>query len=387
MAESNGILGALLDSFSTAAEHPVATLFIFVAVWVISFAAFAGEYTRQAYANMWRLLMAIVTAPFRFLRDIVQMLLRYDSDEQHYSGTKEYLLYKTCQLNYLVIFLVALFVLAGGIETALLGFVPQDKLEERKYVAEGLKESQEELKAAQKLVRELEAPTARASAVEAQEMAVAKADTASTNVEKERARLREAVDAAVDLAADQTGAVLAYVENIRSSSDGVPSEVTQALEEFFRTRAVNTDAQTRIRSVVATLYEFRKLEKLEKEAKLSVNTARLAVTSFDDRLKKAQDEQKRLDTQVSEWETKLGKLSYWRLALAAFDRDRLDAALLSLLFTVLIVVVIVWAGGISIDVLTWLTMMMVAAERYAARVDPTEPASLSSDDVTSLGRL
>lgn len=388
MAENTGILGALIGSLSTAVEYPKTTIFIFVVVWSLSFAIFAGGYSRQAYANMWRLIMAVVTAPFRFLRDIVQMLLRYDSDEKRYSGTKEYLLYKTCQLNYLLIFLLALFVLAGGVETAFLTLIPQDLLEERTYVSARLNEAQTELAAASKLLTALEAPTARAAAVEAQTLASTKADTSSAKVKQQSERLREAFNTALEFAAAPTRQVRDYLDTtVKCGSDDVRNGFIQQLDDFLRNQAVSADAQTHIRRYATAHFELCDLRELQNETQLALETARLGVVRFDDRLKAAQDEQKRLDSQTSELGTRIRELSFPRLVLETFDGDRLVAALTALLFTLLIVVIVVWAGGISIDVLTWITMMMVALERYAAPVDSSEPDHPSSDDVTSLGRL
>ena len=360
----SNIMISIGSAIALAVENPRATAVIFGIAFIVSFGLFARPDASVAWRGMGRLSLAALTAPFRFLQSVVTMLRSYDSDERHYAGTREYLLYKLCQFQYLGIFLLCLLIFAGGLQGSFYALLPTDKFEERSAAAAAMNEQRDARATAMSDSSRLNSPTYLAAANES-------AASAKVAVDKQHTSNQDALNSLSSPQQKEVAdAVVAYMQRFQSS-EGERQRVAaqKAVTDFLGNPdacrlAACVDASTKNSLLAYVDGQLKKLE-LQAAATKAQGEASTAIARAAEAKAKVSD----LDATIVDLQKTLDGLSIMSMLTSTFDGARVQASLWILGTALLAIIIIVWLGGISIDILTWVVTMMVALEHYVARSD------------------
>ena len=128
----------LINALSAFQSHPAITALMVFVLIAVAIAGFAGADISKALDGMWKLFASVLTAPLWFMRAVVRRLVTYRSDEINEASSNTFLLWKSTALAYVLVFLVASTIIAGGLVTSFLGAWPSSQLAQRKELKAAL---------------------------------------------------------------------------------------------------------------------------------------------------------------------------------------------------------------------------------------------------------
>lgn len=337
--------------FSIVAEHPLATLLIFVATTSAIIVLLSGQESGLAVRGILEVLWSILTTPFRFLRRVLEMMKTIEARDTPYVGSRAHISFRANRIQYVFVFLTALLLLSGGVASSILALYPKAELELRDSLGNDLKELEGEIAEQQRIVADAAKPDYKETLTDRLRLAKAASDKASVQLRQyfadapysggwlKRMEQAEDVDTATTLAAELDG----IFEGCPDNSSEFDRETCLVLEKHARGLAPVKLAQLKAAEEFA-------------EARESLEAADAAA-----------DNAKRTMSELENRQAVL-KEAYEASSLLNFGwvKSHVGAAVALLLPTLVAVIAYVWAGAILADVIGWLIMMMLALERRFA---------------------
>ena len=354
------MMSAVYGLLSFLAEHPLATLVIFLATTSALIVLLSGQESGRAVQGIFEVLWSIVTTPFRFMRKVLEMMKTREARERPYVDTREHTAFRANRIQYVFVFLTALLLLSGGIAASIIALYPKAELEQRDALGQDLKEIEDEIAAQESIIADAAKPDFK----ETLEGRVRSAKAAS---DKSSAQLRQYI-----ADAPYTGGWLAQMEDAEDV-DAATSLAAQ-LDDLFAGCPDNNsqfDAET---CGVLEKYArgLAKMKLADLKAGQAYTEARESLEAAD----AAADDARSKVSELKERQAEV-KREYDANSLVGLGwvKSRLGAAAAILLPTLGTVIVYVWVGAILADVIGWLIMMMLGMERRFADVGQGDPVA------------
>lgn len=345
----------MLSGFSglagTVSQYPKISAAIFLVTLVVSVAAFSKGNVARSFAALARIGWSIVSTPFEFLRDAISIIRGASEAELDYKTTREFSLFRFSRILYLCMFVSAVLLLSGGLSGSLISFYPKAEIDELAALKQSVSDDHAKLADLNKTIAEASKPAYRDALEAVLRKAQAEADAKRDRFFGTQQPFTGPVVSQV-MGATEASAVDAVVDNLQIYMSDCPNGMSW---NNFTTQ---------------TCDDFRKfivgLAKSKKE-----------VIAAEDAALTAQEAVRQADSVVADGTQKVADL---KAALVALDGQiksspmttgswigpHVAASLMLALGTVVWVIALVWGGAISLDVLSWVILLMRSLEFSAS---------------------
>jgi hypothetical protein len=342
MASLGGIGGFLV-------EHPIIGLIVFLAVSAGVLFVLSGGRLGPALLGILRVAVTIFTTPFVFLRDALVIITNAGDEERDYQRTRVFMLFRYSRIQYLVLLVAALLVLAGGITTSLLSLYPQAEMAQSRQLTEYIDQLREQVSAAEDTVETAGSPEGRQALETLRNEALAALQQQQQSNAAFAQTATHSSNAVSQILSTRNAQALSYLAaNIDSYMADCPrgyswQGFTPADCANFRTFLGELVNRRTTEFNLAAAYE--NAERAWREADASAQQATAQLEGLQTSLAAAREQR--------------GSISLFNPSVIG---GKLKGAIGILITTALSVVVLIWLGAILIDVLNLLILLMRSAE-------------------------
>ncbi|MEZ5995851.1 MAG: hypothetical protein R3C25_08850 [Hyphomonadaceae bacterium] len=330
--------------------HPILGGLAFVGIAIGLFVLLAGGQAREALGGVLRALLSIFTTPYTFLREALAIVGSAKLAEEDYAHSSVFILFRLNRIQYALLLLSCVVVLAGGVTSALISLYPSGEMARARVLdAE---------------VSRLEAEVASAS----ETLAAAAAPGFRENLDTQRSAADAAYQQQVQSneqflqSAPFSGGIVAQLANT-NSADSV-ARLRADLDAYMSTcprggawAGVSASDCGRYRTFVLELADRKDAEIRLRDA------ARDAGAAWSQADAAAQNANARLVSVQSQLEGARQQ----RASVSLFNPDwmieRIKSAAGVLLLSLWSVIVIVWIGASALSIFNWAILMMRGLER------------------------
>lgn len=336
--------------FSALTEHPIIGLLVFGVVTALALSVLSEGRLGEAVGGIFRVLLTIFTTPFTFLRDALNTVRTSSEEEQHYERTRLFMLFRYNRIQYLLILIVCLLVIASGVTGAVMAMYPQAEIEASRSLNEQVRDLRAEIEVAEGEVTNAGAPGAR--------------QQLQTRRDETQAAWQQQVQSNLSFIQNTrwTGPLIDQMARARSQSsiDRATSQIDSYMFNCPRSYSFQGFTQAdcdEYRNFLTQLADRRSAEfRLELAAQEAANAFSNVDMSAQNAQNRLADLQQRLEA-VREARDRNSLLNpRWII-------ERGLAAIGILLATALWVIIIVWLGALLIDFFNWLILIMRAMEK------------------------
>lgn len=152
------MLDSIYGIYGTFRDHPYLALAIFISGTLMITWRYSDNGLITALLSMLRVFGYAFRVPHEFMRTCLKNFDQSESMQEPYVGTREYVLHKFNQLQFLFAFVAGLLILSAGATAALIALYPKAEMERRDKLGQALEVSNQSLSDADVKVIEISSP-------------------------------------------------------------------------------------------------------------------------------------------------------------------------------------------------------------------------------------
>jgi len=344
----------IASSWAFLFEHPIVGVAVFVAVTLGVILALSGGNFGGSIGGILRVAFSFFTAPFIFLSNALAGMRTSGEEEQHYRGSRIFMMFRWSKLLYLGLLIWCLLILSGGITSSLLTLYPSYEIEQGRLLDEQIVDLQSRVATANEAVADAGAPEYR------QQLQAQRNDA--------RGAYQRQVQSNANFVQNTTfsGPIISQLANTRSAYtiDNIRSNIDSYMSgcpRGYNWRGMTVETCGQYRAFLLELAD-RRMREFQLE-----NAAAEAERAYRDADSAAQN----AAANLAALQAQLQATRAQREAISLFNPEvmtrRIATAGGSLLLTFLSVIITVWLGATLLSLFSWLTLMMRGLEQLMAQ--------------------
>jgi hypothetical protein len=340
----------IASSWAFLFEHPVVGLIVFVAVTLGAIVVLSGGNLGGSLAGMLRVAFSFLTAPFIYLRDALTGMRNSGEEEQNYKRSRVFMMFRWSKLLYLGLLVYCLLQLSSGITSSLVSLYPRMEIEQGRMLDEQIAGLESQITTANQTVTAAGAPEFR--------------QQLETQRNEARTAYQQQLQSNMALVQGTTftGPLISQLANAGSARsvanvrDNIDTYYMSSCPRGYNWRGMTAETCAQYRAFAFELAAAR-LREFELQ-----DAAQAAETAYIDADSAAQN----AAAQLAALQAQLQATQEQRASVSLFDPEmwtqRIVAAVLGILMTLLGVIISVWVGASVISLFSWLVLMMRGLE-------------------------